>query len=414
MANYLAPMGLNQYEAVSGRKKRTGLLNDYIQAQIPAMRYKKEADEAKALQEREYALAERNAAMNESAAEEAAKQGKTALGIQGVGAAGTAALGAKSLGLFGGSAAATGAGGLVPAGGAIGTNMAVNAPASFAGGGGGIGATVGPYVGPALGVAATEGLHQYARKKTPEWAGRYPGGEEEWKTGEAMATRAAQGALIGSVIPGLGTGIGAGLGAGVGLLETQGKRMGKEVERFGKKTWDEGERVLETHGKRIGKEVERFGKKTLGKVWDKGEKAVEKASDKVSDVADKVWDTVSGGCITFGFLYGKTSKQARYAKVFCARHMDLLTLLGYYRLGKKFINLWKKHPVFIKPMEKMIINPFYNYMLWKLGRKKSISFLEKMSANIWLKLCRRAEVKNKTINIIPKEYAGCIAAVGRS
>jgi len=347
MANYLAPMGLNQYEAVSGRKKRTGLMNDYIKAQIPAMRYKKESDEAKALQEKEFGLAERNAAMNESAAKEAAKQGKIALGVQGVGAAGTAALGAKSLGLLGGSTAATGAAGGLGEVAVGGTGFTTG---SGAGSGAGAGAGMGAAAGVGAGLAAAYARYEYGKwAKNQEWIG---GGKKEREyLGPAML-------------------------------------LAKPI----KQTWKEGGRAY----KNIQGEAKRAG-------------------DKVSDVAEDVWDTVSGGgCITFGFLYGKTSKQARYAKVFCARHMDLLTLLGYYRLGKKFINLWKKHPVFIKPMEKMIINPFYNYMLWKLGRKESISFLEKMSANIWLKLCRRAEVKNKTINIIPKEYAGCIAAVGRS
>lgn len=132
----------------------------------------------------------------------------------------------------------------------------------------------------------------------------------------------------------------------------------------------------------------------------------------VGAVIGGIGGVIGGGCIIFGYLYGDNSSQARYAKVFCGRHMDLSTLLGYYQLGEKIILFWEKHPAFIRPMERLFVRPFYDYMLWKLKRKKKISLWAKVWSAGWLKLCKQYEKKRKKPIFIPNQYGPCIQAVG--
>ncbi len=122
-----------------------------------------------------------------------------------------------------------------------GTTATGAAPAAPAGSMGGLAA----YAKPAAGVAAIEAAHQALKGKTDALARKNIGGEREWKTGEMMATRAAQGFMAGGPV-------GAGIGAAEGLVEANSSRIGKEIKRTGKK-------VLEEAARPVNQVVEFFG-----------------------------------------------------------------------------------------------------------------------------------------------------------
>jgi hypothetical protein len=94
------------------------------------------------------------------------------------------------------------------------------------------------------------------------------------------------------------------------------------------------------------------------------------------------------GCIVLSYMYGPESKQARTAKVFCAKHMDVPGLVGYYQVGKVLIAWCEKSPAFKRQLEKRLGRPFYRYMRWKLGKEKSILSWDMVVSRSFLSLCR--------------------------
>jgi hypothetical protein len=75
-----------------------------------------------------------------------------------------------------------------------------------------------------------------------------------------------------------------------------------------------------------------------------------------------------GGCTLFSYLYGESSPQVRYAKVFCYRFLDEKTLLGYYQTANFVKKLSIKYG--LKGYIKGPAESFYRYMKWKLGKDK--------------------------------------------
>ena len=93
------------------------------------------------------------------------------------------------------------------------------------------------------------------------------------------------------------------------------------------------------------------------------------------------------GCIVLSYLYGPESKESRTAKVFCAKHMDLPALVGYYQIGKVLISWCDKSPIFKRQLEKRIGRPFFKYMRYRLGHG-GISRWDEIISISFLSLCR--------------------------
>ena len=123
------------------------------------------------------------------------------------------------------------------------------------------------------------------------------------------------------------------------------------------------------------------------------------------------WEVSIATCTCLGYLYGPYSPQVRYARVFCGRFLDLETLLGYYQIADRVVVLWDDHPWLIKPMEKLIVKPFYNFMLWKLGRKKKVSWWSRAWSKFFLGICRGYEKQRVTDMIVPERAMRCIEMV---
>jgi len=181
-------------------------------------------------QKRAAVASEREAGLSTAAQLEAAKKAET-MGYVGMGLQVPLAAYAAAK-LFGGGAAATAPGAVSAGQGFITGELAAGTPA-IAGEVGAVApaATASQIASTAAltaaEVAAIELGHQYITKPLAvKAAGELPGGEAEWKAGEKVATRTAQGALIGSVVPGVGTAVGAGVGAGVGVVESVVKAVG--------------------------------------------------------------------------------------------------------------------------------------------------------------------------------------------
>jgi hypothetical protein len=112
-------------------------------------------------------------------------------------------------------------------------------------------------------------------------------------------------------------------------------------------------------------------------------------------------------CIVYGHLYGPTSKQVRTALVFCAKEMTESKLIGYYSIGKKMINIWKKHPKIQESMGKAVVVPFYNYMRWKIGKGEKPSLMTRILAPAFLQACR-AYYYSGLPKYMPEGYVKCV------
>lgn len=119
------------------------------------------------------------------------------------------------------------------------------------------------------------------------------------------------------------------------------------------------------------------------------------------------WDT----CTCLSYVYGSPSPQTRYARVFCGRFLDLETLLGYYRLSANIVIVWDKFPGLVKPMEKLFVKPFYNFILWSLGRKRKVSRWSKFWSKFFLGACRGYEKQRQVDMIVPERAMRCIKMV---
>lgn len=122
---------------------------------------------------------------------------------------------------------------------------------------------------------------------------------------------------------------------------------------------------------------------------------------------------VISSCIIIGALYGPKSKQARYSKVFCARFMDVPTYLGYWQIGKRFfVDVWMRHP-WLKPIYRItLVDPFYRFMLWKLGRGKA-GLYARFTGWWFLRACRAYENRRTEPLVLPEGSQGCIDAIRR-
>jgi hypothetical protein len=108
----------------------------------------------------------------------------------------------------------------------------------------------------------------------------------------------------------------------------------------------------------------------------------------IGGVVGGVVGLVSGkGCIVLSYLYGQESKQARTAKIFCAKFMDVPSLVGYYQVGKTLIWLCERSPMFKNQLDKRLGQPFYRYMRFKLGKGYLLPGDEFVSRT-FLSLCR--------------------------
>ena len=181
------------------------MLRAYIQAHIPALRASKRLE-----------LEKERLSLEREAQKEAERQGKIATGLSVMGTGAQLGLAAKEMGWLGGGTAANLAAPASTIGLQGGGTAAINLPSQ----------AVAPNATSGLGamggiglIGGIEGAHQLLKDKTDEWAEKYPGGEKEWRTGERMATRAGQGAALGSIVPGLGTVVGGAAGGLVGLVE---------------------------------------------------------------------------------------------------------------------------------------------------------------------------------------------------
>lgn len=261
----------------------------------------------------------------------------------------------------------------------------------------GLGLQAGQVLG--LGTMATKGLLWGKTAAATGTGGAFAGAPV------GLAVNAPEAAAVGAEAGGLGAGIkgAAGAVAPYALPAAAGFGLGATIGKsgFGR---DVGEFLMGQRGGRQEHAAVTGGLLGAGLGFAVG--------GPVGAVIGGVGGIIGGGCIIFGYLYGDRSSQARYAKVFCGRHMDLPTLLGYYQLGEKIILFWEKHPSFIKPMERLFVRPFYDYMLWKLKRKKKISLWAKVWSKFWLKLCKESEKRRKKPIFIPNQYGPCIQAVG--
>jgi hypothetical protein len=186
------------------------------------------------------------------------------------------------------------------------------------------------------------------------------------------------GAAAGTMFaPGPGTLIGAGVGAGVGLgSENLKKAPGAIVNTIGNAITS----------------PRSFAEDVGGVVENIGEKAIDVVDDIVPD------------CIAIGYIYGSHSKQWKYARIFCARHMSYQMLDGYYRTGEWFIDKWNRWPNTKIWGKKLITEPFYHYMLYRLDRRKA-SIPLKFYGWLWMKTFKwvgRADVRATEL-----PYIGC-------
>jgi hypothetical protein len=106
-----------------------------------------------------------------------------------------------------------------------------------------------------------------------------------------------------------------------------------------------------------------------------------------------------GGCICMSYIYGPGSKQVRYSRVFCLRHMDEVTLLGYYNFGLLMIALSEK--LHTKFFLKRMTTPFFKYMLYKLDRGKA-SWYDRIVSSALLKVFRITYALTHTAQFIPQ------------
>lgn len=200
------------------------MLRKYMQAQFPALRAQKAAEERQRLeeealdiQEEEQKQAERMglAGVGVSTAGIVPPAVSMAKDLVGTKEMATAQNVGKSFSLFPDkatpiAAAKTKPFTLFPEG-----MPSVTSPGSGATGLSSAGSLLGP-----LGVAAgIETGHQLLKGEADELAGKLPGGEAEWRTTERGLTRAGQGAAIGSLGGPIGTAIGGAVGGVVGVIE---------------------------------------------------------------------------------------------------------------------------------------------------------------------------------------------------
>jgi hypothetical protein len=118
------------------------------------------------------------------------------------------------------------------------------------------------------------------------------------------------------------------------------------------------------------------GQNAMEQVGNKLQSTVEGAGKAVGNV---VSEATGGSCTLYTYFYGPYSKQVRYARIYCFRHMDEPTLLGYYRTAS-FLKHISIHYGMKKPVHKGTA-AFYNYILWKIGRSEKVG----IGTRLWAK-----------------------------
>jgi hypothetical protein len=114
-----------------------------------------------------------------------------------------------------------------------------------------------------------------------------------------------------------------------------------------------------------------------------------------------------GTCIVYGYLYGNCSIQARMAKIFCAKHMTEPKLVGYYSIGKKVINICEKFPVSRKWVKKILAEPFFKYMQYKIGGDVRLSMWARIFPVTFLALCKCYYYSGAKL-FYPEGYKRCV------
>lgn len=80
--------------------------------------------------------------------------------------------------------------------------------------------------------------------------------------------------------------------------------------------------------------------------------------------------SIVSDCLVFHYFYGPHSKELRYARVFCFRHMTESELLGYYTTALyalRFVDRWGG-----KKVLKMIVAAFYRYIHMRLDKSSKV------------------------------------------
>ncbi len=120
---------------------------------------------------------------------------------------------------------------------------------------------------------------------------------------------------------------------------------------------------------------------------------------------------IGGGCIIFRHFYGLHSRQERYAKTYCARHMDPQTYLGYIEAGSKVIDMCKMYPETKNMVESLLVKPFHEYMLYKLKGKK-IPYWKKKVARLLLRWFKWEGRQIQYPVLLHRNYAACYQNAG--
>jgi hypothetical protein len=131
------------------------------------------------------------------------------------------------------------------------------------------------------------------------------------------------------------------------------------------------------------------------------------------DVGSSIIKSLRGSCLIMSFFYGVRSKQVRYARVYCNRFLTIPTLIGYYTIAYRIIMYCQTRPIATALLRKFFVPRLFDYMLYCLGRKKSVSFITDKVAKWFLSLCR-FEYKRANRHYVPGESAPCIYAALRN
>jgi hypothetical protein len=132
--------------------------------------------------------------------------------------------------------------------------------------------------------------------------------------------------------------------------------------------------------------------------------------DPVSQgISNQVYEWIDNSCIVLTYLYGPYSKEVRYAKVFCARCIELEALLGYYQIGNKVIALMKCFKWLREPLRRSCVEPFNRYILHRLGRSRA-SIPDRIWGWSFLQVCKWYK-RIFGVRFLPLSSPKCIRAV---
>ncbi len=127
-------------------------------------------------------------------------------------------------------------------------------------------------------------------------------------------------------------------------------------------------------------------------------------------VLGAIGGAISDSCIIISYIYGKESKEAQIARRFCARHMEINTLLGYYQVADVLVKLVRKYLILRPLLVSLVAEPLLKGMLYKLGKRPETNKLLLLYGRAFLGICRLIN-HLRPQGFRPVEYLNCVRLI---